>query len=205
MPSSWDDARLAYAEASACFVDTAALVGDRWEEPGLGEWDVRALVGHTSRSFVTVESYLAQPAKAVAVGSTADYYRATREMAATGAGVAERGREAGRALGQDPLSSVSALATRVLELVGTTDGTELLTTIAGGMRLSDYLPTRTFELVVHTLDLGRAIDVAVDVPALPAATVLGLVSELAIGDGLAGPLVLAATGRGGLPDGFTVL
>ncbi len=32
--------------------------------------------------------------------------------------VAERGREAGRALGEDPLASVSALATRVVELVG---------------------------------------------------------------------------------------
>ena len=203
--STWDDSRLAYAEAAAWFVDTVALVGDRWDEPGLGEWDVRALVGHTSRSFVTVETYLAQPADDVEVDSTADYYRATREMAATGAGVAERGREAGRALGEDPLSSLSVLATRVVELVETLDGTELVTTIAGGMRLGDYLPTRIFELVVHTLDLGGALGASLDVPARPAATVLALVSELAIGDGLAGPLVLAATGRGGLPDGFSVL
>jgi uncharacterized protein (TIGR03083 family) len=205
MPSSWDDSRLAYAEAAAWFVDAVALVGDRWEEPGLGEWDVRALVGHTSRSFVTVETYLGQPADVVEIGSTADYYRATREMAATGAGVAERGREAGRALGEDPLASVSALATRVVALVETLDGTELVTTIAGGMRLDDYLPTRIFELVVHTLDLGRALGASLDVPARPAAAVLALVSELAISDGLAGPLVLAATGRGGLPDGFSVL
>src|SRR6476620_8650692 len=123
--STWDDSRLAYAEAGSWFVEAVALVGDRWDEPGLGEWDVRALVGHTSRSFVTVESYLAQPADVVEVGSTADYYRATREMAAAGAGVAERGREAGRALGEDPLSSLSVLATRVVELVETLDGTEL--------------------------------------------------------------------------------
>ena len=80
-----------------------------------------------------------------------------------------------------------------------------MTTIAGGMRLGDYLPTRIFELVVHTLDLGRALGASLDVPARPAATALALVSELALGDGLAGPLVLAATGRGGLPDGFSVL
>src|SRR3954453_6782464 len=125
MTSPWDDSRLAYVEAGSWFVEAVALVGDRWEEPGLGEWDVRALVGHTSRSFVTVESYLAQPADVVEVSSTADYYRATREMAASGAGVAERGREAGRALGKDPLESVSALANRVVELVGTLHGTEL--------------------------------------------------------------------------------
>ena len=205
MPSSWDDGRLAYAEAAAWFVDTVALVDDRWHDPALGEWDVRALVGHTSRSFVTVESYLARPADAVAIGSTADYYRATREMAATGAGVAERGQEAGRALGQDPLASVSALANHVVELVGTLDGTELLTTIAGGMRLVEYLPTRSFEFVVHTLDLRCALGASLDVPARPAAAALGLVSELAVGDGVAGPLLLAATGRGGLPDGFSVL
>ena len=48
---------------------TAALVGDRWSEPGLGEWDIRALVGHTSRSLVTVEVYLARPAASVEVAS----------------------------------------------------------------------------------------------------------------------------------------
>ena len=154
---------------------------------------------------MTVATYVAQPADVVEVGSTADYYRATREMAATGAGVAERGREAGRALGEDPLSSVSTLAARVVGLLDTLDGTELVTTIAGGMRLEDYLPTRIFELVVHTLDLGRALEISLEVPARPAAAVLGLVSELAIGDGVAGPLILAVTGRGGLPAGFSVL
>jgi hypothetical protein len=33
----------------------------------------------------------------------------------------------------------------VLPLVETRDGTGLVTTIAGGMRLADCLPTRTFE------------------------------------------------------------
>ena len=32
----------------------------------------------------------------------------------------------------------------------------VISTIFGGMRLSDYLPTRTFELVVHGLDIARA-------------------------------------------------
>ena len=39
-------------------------------EPGLGEWDVRSLVGHTSRALLTVETYLASPAEVVKVGST---------------------------------------------------------------------------------------------------------------------------------------
>src|SRR3954453_13442881 len=60
----WDDSRRAFADAAEWFVRTAALVGDRWQRPGLGEWDVRALVGHTSRSLLTVEMYLARPAAA---------------------------------------------------------------------------------------------------------------------------------------------
>ena len=53
----------------------------------------------------------------------------------------------------------------MLTLVDARDGTELMTTIAGGMRLSNYLPTRTFELAVHTADLTTALGVLLDVPA----------------------------------------
>ena len=90
-------------------------------------------------------------------------------------------------------------------LVDAQDGGTLLTTIAGGMRLEDYLPTRTFELAVHTSDLARALDEPLDVPSTSAAQALRLVTELAAGDGRAGPLLLAATGRTGLPPGWSVL
>jgi uncharacterized protein (TIGR03083 family) len=200
----WDESRTAFDAAADWFVRTAALVGTRWDEPGLGEWDVRALVGHTSRSFLTVESYLAQPAAAVEVASAADYYRATRAMSA-GPGVAQRGRDAGAALGDDPAAAVAEIAARVLALVTACDGSELLTCLVGGIRLADYLPTRTFELVVHTCDLARALGEPMDVPQTAATEALALVSELAVGDGLAGRLLLAATGRTGLPASFSVL
>jgi hypothetical protein len=44
-----------------------------------------------------------------------------------------------------------------------------------------------------------------DVPATAAAQALGIVTDLAVADGLAGPLLLAATGRPGLPAGYSVL
>ncbi|HET6393311.1 MAG TPA: maleylpyruvate isomerase N-terminal domain-containing protein [Blastococcus sp.] len=204
MTSAWDDARRAFADAAHWFVGTTALVGDRWEEPGLGEWDVRALVGHTSRSLLTVEAYLARPADTVGIGSAVDYFRATRAIAA-GSAVAERGREAGVALGADPAASVAEIARRVLALVGSTDGSERVTTIAGGMRLVDYLPTRTFELAVHTADLATALGAPPDVPVTAAAEALRLVTDLAVAGGRAGPLLLAATGRPGPPPGFSVL
>jgi uncharacterized protein (TIGR03083 family) len=200
----WDDSRRAFTDAAEWFVRTAALVGDRWNRPGLGEWDVRALVGHTSRSLLTVEAYLARPAAAVEVASAADYFRATRAAAADPA-VAARGRDAGTALGTDPAAAVAEIAARVLALVDARDGTELVTTIAGGMRLGDYLPTRTFELAVHTADLATALGVPPDAPATAAAQALHVVADLAVAAGLAGPLLLAATGRPGLPAGFSVL
>lgn len=204
MVFSWDDSCRAFTDAAKWFVRTAAVVGDRWHLPGLGEWDVRALVGHTSRSLLTVETYLARPAPAVEVASAAEYFRATRVAAADPA-VAARGRDAGTALGTDPAAGVAQISARVLRLVDTQDGTELMTTIAGGMELGDYLPTRTFELAVHTADLATALGVRPDVPATAAAQALHVIADLAVADGLAGPLLLAATGRPGLPARFSVL
>ena len=204
MSSSWDESRRAYRDAAEWFVATVGQVCGRWDAPGLGDWDVRALVGHTSRAFLTVESYLARPAADVAVPTAVAYYRAT-SAAAAGPAVAMRGREAGAALGADPAISVAAIAARVLQLVGERNGTELVTTIAGGMRLADYLPTRTFELAVHTADLATALGMPPEVPSTAAAQALHLTADLAVVTGRAGPLLLAATGRAGLPPGFSLL
>lgn len=200
----WERTRTAFLEATRWYQDVLAQVGDRWSEPGLGEWDVRALAGHTSRSLLTVESYLGQPADAVEVASTVAYYLATRQIAA-GPAVAQRGRGASQALGDDPAAAVAEITSRVLPLVAGLSGAELLTTIAGGMRIGDYLPTRVFELVVHTADLAVALGVAAEPPPGPAALALGLVSDLAVADGQAATVLLALTGRSGLPSGFTLL
>lgn len=113
----------------------------------------------------------------MAASSADEYFSVTRSLAA-GPDVATRGREAGEALGS---------------------------TIVGGMRLGDYLPTRTFELVAHTTDLASALGVPLDVPPGPAWQTLELVAALAVDSGVAGPLLRAALGRQGLPEGFSVL
>lgn len=200
----WESSRQAFRDAADHFLQTAARVEGRWDAPGLGEWDVRSLVGHTSRSLLTVEMYLARPAAVVDVASAADYFRATG-AAAVGVGVAQRGRDAGAALGAHPGRALADLAGRVLELVDGGSGGELVTTFAGGMRLADYLPTRTFELAVHTADLAVALGLPVELPPTAAAQALQLVTELALSRGLAGPLLLSATGRPGLAPGASVL
>jgi len=47
---------------------------DAWDGPGLGEWTVRDLVGHTSRSLVTVIDYLARPVDEEVVLSASAYF-----------------------------------------------------------------------------------------------------------------------------------
>jgi hypothetical protein len=73
------------------------------------------------------------------------------------------------------------------------------------MRLIDYLPSRIFELTIHTLDLGAAIVVDVDLPEAASAVTLGMIAELAQQPGKAAPLLLAVTGRQPLPATFSVL
>ena len=50
-----------------------------WAGPGLGEWDLRALVGHTSRSLITVSTYLRAPCDHEDVVSAEDYYARIRD------------------------------------------------------------------------------------------------------------------------------
>jgi uncharacterized protein (TIGR03083 family) len=198
--------REAYKQAVQTFVETVRQIrADQWDRTALGEWNVRDLVGHTNRALLTVETYLGQPAAAVEVERAADYFIRAEAALADPAAVAARGREAGQALGEDPAVAVEQAAERVLARVETVADDICLTTPVGGMRLIDYLPTRVFELTVHTLDIGAAIAVSVT-PSEEAATVtLHLVADLvASRPNKVAPLLLAATGRQVLPSGFSV-
>ena len=85
MSDDWADACAAFTEGAAWFVTTVGRVGDRWTRPGLGDWDVRALVGHTSRALLTVEEYAARPATDV-VATSAAASASRRSAASTGRG-----------------------------------------------------------------------------------------------------------------------
>lgn len=203
--ASWAETRSAFADAAGWFVSTAAAGAGRWDDVGLGEWTVRDLVGHTSRALLTVEDYLAEPATAVEVSSPTDYFRAALASTGDPADVARRGRDAGHALGFDIGTAVAQIAHRVVARVNAEQTDSVVATPVGGMRLGDYLPTRTFELTVHTCDLAVALDRPVDPPPTAAAQSLTVLGGLAAYGGSAGHLLLAATGRQNLPSGFTVL
>ena len=133
--------REAYQQAAQFFVDTVAQVRDsQWEQVGLGEWTVRDLVGHTNRALLTVETYLATPATTAELQRPVEYFLRAAASLGDPAAVAARGREAGKALGAEPLATVRDTAQRVLQRVAAASDTTLLKTPVGGMRLLDYLP-----------------------------------------------------------------
>jgi uncharacterized protein (TIGR03083 family) len=189
----------------------AALVheipSDRWDGAGLGDWDLRSLVGHTSRSLITVSTYLQQPAEREDITTPQEYYARVNPAALgfTPAGVVERGRQAGRDLGDDPGARVDELVSRVLdELSGA--GDPLIQVIGGaGIRLHTYLPTRTFELAVHGLDIARAVGISFALPAEVLGEATALAAGIAVAVGHGETVLLALTGRAGLPSSFSTV
>jgi len=110
--------REAYEIAAELFVNTVEQIGPtQWEQPGLGVWTVRDLVGHARRALLTVELYLAEPAAQREVVRPVDYFLRAQVGLADPASVAARGRAAGVALGSDPIAAVRAIAARVLAQV----------------------------------------------------------------------------------------
>ncbi|HRI97249.1 MAG TPA: maleylpyruvate isomerase N-terminal domain-containing protein, partial [Nocardioides sp.] len=82
----------AYLEVAGSFVDLVASLPASLTGPGLGEWDLRALVGHTARSLITVIEYLDRPADAATLDSPAAYVAAAGELVAADPGaVTQRG------------------------------------------------------------------------------------------------------------------
>ncbi|MGA5463313.1 maleylpyruvate isomerase family mycothiol-dependent enzyme [Mycobacterium sp. NPDC050041] len=196
-----------YSAAESFAELVAKIPAGAWEGPGLGEWDLRALVGHTSRSLTTVSTYLKTTARREDLRDPQEYYVFARRFAtqAGGAAVLERGRQAGRDLGPDPAAAVEALVRQARrDLDGVDD--RLIEVIGGqGIRLFSYLPTRTFELAVHGLDIARAVGVDHPLPGdvLGAAVRLAADTAVTLGDGET--LLLALTGRTPLPASFSVV
>jgi hypothetical protein len=173
----------------------------------LGDWNMRALVGHTSRSLITVSEYLRTPADRADVSDAVAYYVWVREYSSSAGAEAinERGRQAGRDLGSDPASTVDGLVARALADVAQA-GDPAIRVIGGlGIRLSDYLQTRIFELAVHGMDIARAAGIDAELPSdvLEDATLLA--ARIAVRLGQGETVLSALTGRTALPPAYSVV
>lgn len=203
------DYRRTFRASAVSFVDLVSrLPGDRWEAPALGEWNLRELVGHTvSSALRQVPAVLAVPAAEIAVDTPEGYFAFARGVpaavhAAATAASTQDARESGRALTPDLAGDLAGRATQALAAAGDDD---IVTTPAGGMRVRDWVPTRTLELVVHGMDVARAAGVEVTFPAEAIEEVALLAARTAVRVGDAAVLLRALTGRGSLPASFSVL
>ncbi|WP_319430111.1 maleylpyruvate isomerase N-terminal domain-containing protein [Mycobacterium sp. RTGN5] len=181
----------------------AQVPADRWDSPGLGTWTVRTLVGHIGRSFTTVIEYSARPADRMDIADAAQYYLAIAGMLADPDQIDARATQAGLTLGEHPVDAIRELQDRAIAALDTDD--RVIQTIAGGMRLSDYLPTRIFELGLHSVDLARAIGVPEALPPEVTDNVLALAAAVAQRRGDSHALMCALTGRGPLPAGYSIV
>lgn len=181
-----------FSEAVAFFLDVASRVpDDDWASEALGVWNVRDLVGHTSRAILLVEEYATE-------GTTRSGFGTPDE-------IAERGRQAGHALGDDPVGALHALADRVLGLVEGLPDDHPTHTPSGVRPLSRYLPTRVAELTIHTVDLANALGMEVEPPRECVRATLYVLADYAVREGTGTEVAFALTGRAPLPPGFSVV
>jgi uncharacterized protein (TIGR03083 family) len=177
---------------------------EQLEAPGLGVWTIRDLIGHASRAMTTIETYLQDVADDHSIGDAVSYYLSLPTSYANPDAIAQRGREAGAALGDDPASALRAISSRVRQIVdATSDDVSLL---RPSISFGAYLPTRVFELTVHSLDLAAAL--GSDPPDTldePVAATLQLASAVAARTESAAQVLLALTGRSPLPEGYSVV
>ena len=206
------DFRRTYRAAAVTLADLIARVpADRWAAPGLGAWTVRDLAGHTVSSAVRqVPAVLAAPADRLAVESPEGYWTFARGVppevyeAAVRAS-SEDAVATGRDLGDDPTATVRDLVGAATAALAGARDDDVVAAPVGGMRVRDWLPTRTFELVVHGMDVAAATGLpdGMREPATAEAAALAARLAVALGDG---PAVLRAlTGRGALRGGFSVV
>lgn len=201
-----------WMRAARCLADLITrLPDDRWETPGLGEWSLRDLVGHTTSAGVReVVSAVDHPAPNADISTAGGYYALAQSVdpetyAAAVAASTDDARRTGQELGKDPSRAVQDMVSRATAKLEPVDVDAMVTTAAGGMRLGTWLPTRTFELVVHSLDIATAAGIEDRVPddLTNQAAALATSTAGAIGHGRT--LLLALTGRGDLPEHFSVI
>jgi uncharacterized protein (TIGR03083 family) len=196
-----------FETAAHSFLDLVADVPPaKWNEPALGVWDVRSLVGHTARAITTVETYLsADPAAEVTTKDAEGYYSEVFNVYTDNDAIAARGVEAGKALTESSGAEFEAALNRALALIQSSGPDRIVAIGPIGIPLREYLRTRVFELVVHSMDIAKAVGVTHGIPSEVVANVADLAARVAVRKGNGEEILFALTGRRPLPPRFSIL
>ena len=196
-----------FSRAADVFVGLVrGIRSDQWETLGLGVWSVRSLVGHTARALITVRDYLElDPASQVDMETAGDYYGQIYLIYTNPEAIAQRGVDAGIALGDHQVERIEALKQSALDQILAQEPSRLVSLGGMGIPLDEYLKTRVFELVVHSIDIARATgqEAHFDPDLIEQAAALAAGIAARKGDGE--QLLMALTGRENLPEGFSVV
>ena len=215
-PVSSEPHQRVFLEAARVFLALAQRIEpDQFGRPGLGVWTVHDLLGHTSRAISTVETYLTEtgdsadvtgtlPAAEVTVPDAETYYREVFRGYTDHAAVARRGAEAAARLGDDPAAVIAADLARTELLLRQQHPSATVTIGTMTLPLEQYLRTRTFELVVHGLDLAKATGLSLEMPLPILADTAALAARVAVAKGSGREVLFALTGRDSLPGGFSI-
>jgi hypothetical protein len=178
-----------------------ALSSEHWNRVALGEWTVRDLVGHALRAVTLVRTYRTDDSGASTL-TASEYFVVALQTMGDPVAVAQRGRDAGTALGEDPVAIVRSEYNATVEAI---NEIEFVQTPIGLMVCDEYLRTRIVELVVHTNDLQAATGQETAIDDGAAQIAIGVLGEVAVARGTGPTLLAAMTGRSSLPPGFSVL
>lgn len=206
------DYRRTYRAAAIVFADLASRIpAASLDGPGFGEWTMRDLLGHTvSSALRQVPAVLADRAPALVVPVPEGYFALlrlapTEMVAAARSASADDARATGTVLGDDPAREISGyIGQATAALAGASDD-DVVATPAGGMRVRDWLPTRTFELVVHSSDIASAAGLPIEFDPETLSESVALAARVAAITGQGLTALRSLTGRGPLPEGFSIL
>jgi uncharacterized protein (TIGR03083 family) len=196
-----------FETAARVFLDMVPEVRpQKWEDPALGSWNVRSLVGHTSRAIIVVEQYLlADPAPEINTPDAETYYAYAFQKYTDNDAIAERGVAAGNALNEDSGIEFAATLDRALELIRQNGPDRIVAIGPIGIPLSEYLRTRVFELVIHGMDIAKAVGIEHGFPEDVVDRVAKLAASVAVRAGHGQDILFALTGRRPLPARFSIL
>ena len=196
-----------FHQSALAFVDLVGLIrDDQWDAPALGSWNVRSLVGHTTRAILTVETYLGHDeVSRLSLPTAEDYYALIYKDFADPVSVAARGVDAGVWLGENPVQKISDALRRADDAISSAPAGRVVSVGGHGIELSQYLRTRIFELVVHSIDIGRAIGQPHGQSVVCVTDATSLAARIGARTGSGEDILLALTGRAPLPVGFTVV
>jgi uncharacterized protein (TIGR03083 family) len=196
-----------FETAAHSFLDLVAEVKvSQWSEPALGVWDVRSLVGHTARAIIVTEQYLsAAPAPEITVPDAEDYYVTAFTQYTDNDAIAARGVEAGNHLSENSGEEFEATLGRALALIAANGPDRIVAIGPIGIPLGEYLRTRVFELVVHSMDIAKATGLPHGMPNDIVANVAELAARVAVRKGSGEDLLFALTGRRPLPSRYSIL